>query len=142
MLRRYLLAEVLLPYLLGVLLFVGLITTDLLSSLSGVLLARGTPWSEIAWLVVYRLPYTLGVALPLGLVFAILVGLARLVRDSELKAAYAGGVPPLSLLPPLLSPVLQRATELLSPMSVPPLPSMPSTPRAFFWAEPLPPAYT
>ncbi len=102
MLRRYLLAEVFLPYLLGVLLFVGLITTDLLSSLSGVLLARGTPWSEIAWLVVYRLPYTLGVALPLGLVFAILVGISRLVRDSELKAAYAGGVPPLSLLPPLL----------------------------------------
>ena len=103
MLKRYLLREVSLPYLLGVLLFIGLITTDLLSSLSGALLARGTPLSDVLLLVLYRLPYTLGVALPLGLVFAILVGLARLIRDSELKAAYAGGVAPLSFLPPILA---------------------------------------
>jgi len=102
-LKRYLLREVSLPYLLGVLLFIGLITTDLLSSLSGALLARGTPISDVLLLVLYRLPYTLGVALPLGLVFAILVGLARLIRDSELKAAYAGGVAPLSFLPPILT---------------------------------------
>ena len=103
MLRRYLLREVSLPYLLGVLLFIGLITTDLLSSLSGTLLSRGTPITEVLLLVLYRLPYTLGVALPLGLVFAILVGLARMIRDSELKAAYAGGVAPLSFLPPILA---------------------------------------
>jgi len=102
-LKRYLLREVSLPYLLGVLLFIGLIVTDLLSSLSGVLLSRGTPLSDVLLLVVYRLPYTLGVALPLGLVFAILVGLARMIRDSELKAAYAGGVAPLSFLPPILA---------------------------------------
>jgi len=102
-LRRYLLREVSLPYLLGVLLFIGLITTDLLSSLSGALLSRGTPLADVLLLVVYRLPYTLGVALPLGLVFAILVGLARLIRDSELKAAYAGGVAPLYFLPPILA---------------------------------------
>ncbi len=111
MLKRYLLREVSLPYLLGVLLFIALITTDLLSSLSGVLLARGTPLADVLLLVLYRLPYTLGVALPLGLVFAILVGLARLVRDSELKAAYAGGVPPLSFLPPILA--LAAAVALL-----------------------------
>lgn len=111
MLKRYLLREVSLPYLLGVLLFIALITTDLLSSLSGVLLARGTPLSDVLLLVLYRLPYTLGVALPLGLVFAILVGVARLVRDSELKAAYAGGVPPLSFLPPILG--LAAAVALL-----------------------------
>ncbi len=103
MLRRYLLGEVGLPYLLGVLLFIGLITTDLLSSLSGALLARGTPVLDVLELVLYRLPYTLGVALPLGLVFALLVGLARLIRDSELKAAYAGGVAPLYFLPPVLT---------------------------------------
>ncbi len=103
MLRRYLLREVTVFFLLGVLLFVGLVTTDLLSSLSGVLLSRETPLPVVLTLVLYRLPYTLGVALPLGLVFAVLVALARMIRTSELKSAYAGGVPPLSLLWPLVA---------------------------------------
>ncbi|APD09532.1 hypothetical protein A0O31_01415 [Thermus brockianus] len=41
MLGRYVLREVLPPFLVGVLLFVALLTFDLLSSLSGVLLSRG-----------------------------------------------------------------------------------------------------
>ncbi len=114
MLKRYLLREVGFPYLLGVLLFIALITTDLLSSLSGVLLSRGTPLADVLLLVLYRLPYTLGVALPLGLVFAILVGLARLIRDSELKAAYAGGVAPLSFLPPILGLALLVAAAVFA----------------------------
>lgn len=102
MLGRYLLREVLLPYAVGVFLFITLLTLDLLSSLSGFLLSRGAGLREIGTLVVLRLPWTLSLALPLGLVFALLVGLSGLIRRSELKAAYAGGVPPLALLRPLL----------------------------------------
>lgn len=78
----------------GVLLFVGLLTFDLLSSLSGAFLRAKTPVLEIVQMVVYRMPYTLGIALPLGLVFALLVTLARWIRQSELKATYAAGIPP------------------------------------------------
>ncbi len=106
------LREVLLPYLVGVLLFVALLTFDLLSSLSGVLLSRGAGVEEIALLVLYRLPWTLSLALPLGLVFAILVGLSRLIRHSELKAAYAAGVPPWAFLRPLL--LLSLAVALVN----------------------------
>ncbi|GGM96213.1 permease [Thermus composti] len=101
MLGRYVLKEVLSPYLAGILLFTALLTLDLLSSLSGVFLSRGAGAWEIAHLVLLRLPWTLSLALPLGLVFAILVGLSRLIRQSELKAAYAAGVPPLRLFYPL-----------------------------------------
>ncbi|AEV15474.1 MAG: LptF/LptG family permease [Thermus sp.] len=101
MLGRYALKEVLVPYLVGVFLFVALLTFDLLSSLSGVLLSRGVGVEAIGRLILLRLPWTLSLALPLGLVFAILVGLARLIRHSELKAAYAAGVPPWALLKPL-----------------------------------------
>jgi len=101
-LQRYLLREILTPYLLGTLLFIGLVTTDLLSSLSGVFLSRGTSWVQVGELVLYRMPYTLGVALPLGLVFAVLVALARWIRDSELKAVYAAGIAPVRLLTPVL----------------------------------------
>ncbi|BDG17189.1 LptF/LptG family permease [Thermus brockianus] len=112
MLGRYVLREVLLPFLVGVLLFVALLTFDLLSSLSGVLLSRGAGAADILRLVLFRLPWTLSLALPLGLVFALLVGLSRLIRGSELKAAYAGGVPPLALLRPLL--LLSLALALLN----------------------------
>ncbi|KZK16802.1 LptF/LptG family permease [Meiothermus taiwanensis] len=102
MLQRYLLRETLSLYLLGVLLFVGLITFDLLSSLSGAFLRAKTPVTEIAQMVAYRVPYTLGIALPLSLVFALLVALARWIRQSELKAAYAAGVPPRVFIGPVL----------------------------------------
>ncbi len=102
MLGRYLLKEVLFPHAVGVLLFALLLTLDLLSSLSGFLLSRGAGPREVGMLVLLRLPWTLSLALPLGLVFALLVGLAGLIRRSELKAAYAAGVPPLALLRPLL----------------------------------------
>ncbi len=99
---RYLLREILVPYLVGVLLFVALLTFDLLSSLSGALLSRGAGLEEVGRLVLYRLPWTLSLALPLGLVFGILVGISGLIRRSELKAAYAAGIPPRALLGPLL----------------------------------------
>jgi lipopolysaccharide export LptBFGC system permease protein LptF len=102
MLQRYLLRETLSLYLLGVLLFVGLITFDLLSSLSGAFLRARTPAVEIIQMVAYRVPHTLGIALPLGLVFALLVALARWIRQSELKATYAAGVPPQTFIAPVL----------------------------------------
>jgi lipopolysaccharide export system permease protein len=102
MLQRYLLRETLSLYLLGVLLFVGLITFDLLSSLSGAFLRAKTPVVEIVQMVAYRVPHTLGIALPLGLVFALLVALARWIRQSELKATYAAGVPPQTFIAPVL----------------------------------------
>jgi len=111
-LQRYLLREILTPYLLGTLLFIGLVTTDLLSSLSGVFLSRGTSWLQVGELVLYRMPYTLGVALPLGLVFAVLVALARWIRDSELKAVFASGIAPVRLLVPVLG--LSTAVAVLA----------------------------
>lgn len=103
MLARYLLREVSGPFVLGVLVFIGLITTDLLSSLSGIFLDQGTPFTSVLKMVFYRLPYTLGLALPLGLVFAILIALSRWNRDSELKAINAAGIAPISLMPALLT---------------------------------------
>jgi len=64
-LGRYVLREVLVPYLVGVFLFAALLTFDLLSSLSGVLLSRGVGAREVGLLVLYRLPWTLSLALPL-----------------------------------------------------------------------------
>mgnify|MGYP003435957501 FL=1 len=58
MLGRYVLREVLVPYLVGVFLFAALLTFDLLSSLSGVLLSRGVGAREVGLRVLYRVPWT------------------------------------------------------------------------------------
>lgn len=101
-LGRYLLREIFGFYLVGIFLFIALRTTDLLSARSGIFLQQRTPLSDIGLLALYRLPDSLGVSLAFGLVFAILVALARWIRQSELKAALAAGMPPYRLLSPVL----------------------------------------
>lgn len=103
MLAGYLLREVWGFYLAGILLFMALRTTDLLSARSGIFLQRQTPITDILLLAVYRLPDALGISLAFGLVFAVLVTLARWIRQSELKAALASGIHPRRLLWPIVA---------------------------------------
>ncbi|MCV4784860.1 LptF/LptG family permease, partial [Escherichia coli] len=62
-----------------------------------------TPIWEILQMVAYRMPNTLSQSQRQGLVFALLVALARWIRQSELKAAYAAGVPPRSFIVPVIA---------------------------------------
>ncbi|WP_027481190.1 LptF/LptG family permease [Deinococcus pimensis] len=102
-LARYVLREVIPLYVAGFVLFLVLSTTDLLSSIVGVLLRNGVPLSQGVELYLARLPYMLNLQiLPLAVAFAVLVGFGRLAKDSELKAAQAGGVRPVHLLWPVL----------------------------------------
>lgn len=102
-LSRYLLLEVSALYLVGVLGFILLLTIDFLTLWARFLIEYETPLSVIGRLMLVQLPYFLHLSLPVAVVFAILLATGRLARDSELKAAYAGGVPPLRLLGPLLA---------------------------------------
>ncbi len=102
MLNRYLWREVSPLYLVGFLVFMILLTTDLISSVAGVVLRNHTPF-HLAFLLYWtKIPEMLERALPLAVPFAVLIGLGRLARDSELKAVWASGVRPSSLLWPLL----------------------------------------
>jgi lipopolysaccharide export system permease protein len=49
-----------------------------------------------------KLPFFLHLALPIAIIFAVLLGTGRLAKDSELKAAYSLGTSPLRLMWPLL----------------------------------------
>ncbi|HEX2864738.1 MAG TPA: LptF/LptG family permease [Deinococcales bacterium] len=98
----YVLREVLPLYLIGMATLLVLVMIDLFSALAAIILRNQPP----AWLVLQtvldRLPYLLTYTLAPAVAFAVLVGLGRLAKDSELKAAFASGVPPLRLLVPLL----------------------------------------
>ena len=103
-LPRYVLREVLKMYGAGLALLLALQLADTLGSTLGQALAYRATAAEGVMAFFAILPTILNRALVLAVPFAILLGLSRLQRDSELKAALAAGVRPLSLVWPLLLP--------------------------------------
>lgn len=98
---RYLVKETFWLYVLGVAAFCLLLSIDVLTTWARWLIEYEATFSQIGQLMLYKLPYFLHLSLPIAAVFAILLATGRLAKDSELKAAYASGVPPLRLLLPL-----------------------------------------
>ena len=66
------------------------------------IIARGAPPSLVAQFLLYKLPGAAGRGIPLALLFAALLGLTRLVQDSEVKAALLLGLSPRQFTTPLL----------------------------------------
>lgn len=101
--ERYVLDEII-PALLGALAVVILLL--LLVALQEViapLLAKGANPLLVAQLLALNIPWALSQALPLGLMFATLLGLSRLASDSEIKGALASGVPITRLIWPVMA---------------------------------------
>ena len=102
LLQRYLLRETFWLYLLGVPAFCLLLSIDLLTLWASFLINYEASLLQVGQLVLYKLPWFLHLSLPVAVIFAIFLATGRLAKDSELKAAYAGGLPPWHLLTPLL----------------------------------------
>lgn len=103
LLQRYLVRESMGMFLLGVAAFCLLLSIDFLSVLARFLIEHEAAPAKVAWLLVLKLPWFLHLTMPLALVFAVLLATGRLARDSELKATYAAGIHPRSLLLPLVA---------------------------------------
>lgn len=101
---RYVLREVLRWYAAGVALFLILQLTDALSTTVGLLLSYDATLLQAVKAFVALSPTFLNRSLVLAVPFAVLLTFGRLQGDSELKAMFAGGVPPLRLVWPLAVP--------------------------------------
>ncbi len=101
-LATYLLRETIGLYLLGVAAFCLLLSIDFLTVWAKFLIEQDASLATVGRLMLYQSPWFLHMSLPIAVVFAVLLATGRLAKDSELKAAYALGVPPLKLLWPLL----------------------------------------
>jgi len=80
-----------------------LLSIDLLSVLARFLIEQEASLPTIGRLLLAKLPWFLHLALPVAAVFAVLVAGGRMARDSELKAAQAGGIAPRALIVPLVA---------------------------------------
>ena len=99
----YLISEIL-PWLLGGLTVMALVLImAALFAKAGEFLTKGASPILMLQYLAFQLPQMFSLALPLAMLFAVLMGLSRLTQDSELKAAIVSGVPPTRLVIPVLA---------------------------------------
>ena len=101
-LSRYLVSETFGLYLFAVGAFCLLLSIDFLASWSRIIVDYEASIKDVSKLILFKIPFFLHMSMPIASVFAVLLATGRLAKDSELKAAYTLGVPPLKLLLPLL----------------------------------------
>jgi lipopolysaccharide export system permease protein len=100
-LNRYLLSEILPPFLLGLLTFTFILLIARILKLVELIVTRGIPFTQVGKLFALILPTFLELTLPMAFLLAILLGLGRLSGDQELLALKSSGVSPIQILLPL-----------------------------------------
>jgi lipopolysaccharide export system permease protein len=98
---RYLIAEILPPFLIGLLAFTVILLTARILRLVELVVTRGLPFLRITKLFGLLLPTFLEMTLPMALLLGIFVGLSRLSSDQEIVALKASGVSPTHVLLPV-----------------------------------------
>jgi lipopolysaccharide export system permease protein len=90
--RKYLLAEMSGPFLLGLASFSLVVLLHRFSRLSDLVIARGVPPRLVGRLLVALFPPFLEITIPAALLLAVLLALGRLAADSETTAMAAAGM--------------------------------------------------
>ncbi len=102
LLHRYILKELIGPFCMALSLITFLLLMNRLLTLVDLVLKHGVPFFTVMKLIVYVLPATFAITVPMSLLVAVLIALGRLASDLELVALRAGGLSLARLLAPLL----------------------------------------
>jgi len=100
-LARYVIREVLPPFLLALLVFTFLLILQPVMQYAEALLAKGVALADVARIIWTLVPQALGIAIPVALLVGLLVALGRLSGDREAVALLACGVSLWRLLRPV-----------------------------------------
>jgi lipopolysaccharide export system permease protein len=100
-LARYLISEILSPFLLGLLAFTLVLLIARMVKLIELVVTRGVPPLQIGKLLLLIMPTFLELTVPMAFLLANLLGLGRLSQDHEVLAFKASGVSPLQILAPV-----------------------------------------
>lgn len=92
-LDKYVLKEMIAPFLVAVLAFVVLLVGNVIFDSLEFILERHVPISLVLRLVVFQLPRIIGMVLPLAILFGTALAVNRLGRDGEVTAIRMTGVP-------------------------------------------------
>ncbi len=100
-LSLYVVAEILPPFLLGLMAFTFILLTARILKLVDLLVTRGVSLTQIGKLFALILPTFLEMTVPMALLLGILVGLSGLANDHEILALKASGISPFQVLWPI-----------------------------------------
>jgi lipopolysaccharide export system permease protein len=101
-LDRYILREMVVPFLLGLAIFTSILLIVRILKLVELVVNRGVPLAQMLRLFSYILPAFLEVTVPMALLLAILVAFGRLSADSEIIAMRAAGISLYRLMVPVV----------------------------------------
>lgn len=99
---RYVIREVIPPFLLSLLIFTFLLEIPPVMRELETLIAKGVSWQIAGRIILTLIPQGLGLTIPMSLLTGLLIGLGRLSVDRETVALLACGVSPYRLLRPIL----------------------------------------
>ena len=99
---RYLLRELLSPFLLGLGVFTFVLLMDRILRLTELVITKGVALTDVLRLLVYILPSFFAITVPMAVLVAVLIAFGRLSSDSEITALKANGVGLVRLLPPVM----------------------------------------
>ena len=89
---RYIFAEMIGPFLVGVIGFVMVLAVDLLFTMADLIINKGVPLWAVLKLLVYKLPSIMVLTFPVSTLFATAMALGRLGKDNEIVALRTSGV--------------------------------------------------
>jgi len=113
---RYLISEIIPPFLLGLLAFTSVLLIGRILRLIELVVTRGVPILQILKLFSLILPTFLEMTVPMAFLLAILLGLGRMSNDQELLAMKASGISAAQILWPVaaLASVIALITFFLT----------------------------
>jgi lipopolysaccharide export system permease protein len=100
-LNRYITREILVPFLLGLAVFTGILLIARILKLVELIVNRGVPALQVLKLFSYIMPAFLEVTVPMALLLGVLIAFGRLSSDSEIVAMHTSGVSLYQLLRPV-----------------------------------------
>lgn len=103
LIRRYLLAEILGPFLGGIGILTFVLVMFQILRLVDMVIVQGVAVKDVGMLLLYLLPPFLGYTVPIAFLLGVILAFGRLSSDSEITAMRATGISLYQLLAPVLS---------------------------------------
>ena len=107
-LTRYVLRQLLAPFLFAAILLTALLMLDVVADRFGSLVGKGLGWQIVSEVFLYSIPFIFAVIVPMAVLVAVLFVFNRLAADNEISAMMASGIS----LARITLPVIALATLL------------------------------
>jgi lipopolysaccharide export system permease protein len=113
LLYRYIAKEILVPFILGLAAFNGILFVGRLLNLASLMVASQIPIWTMLQMLAHLLPTFCLITIPMSFFLAVLLAFGRLSSDSEITAMKASGISLTQLLPPVIGIAALSATLTL-----------------------------